>query len=309
MVTYQMGFVGTESLQVRENLTDMRWILCFLAPLMSFAQPSDLYLFTLTTQPDGSYAVEAPKYLSGFNAGGYTNQPAFIDENHLLVTAGPSTDLLETDLYELDLNSSRITRLTKTADREYSPSITPEKRTLTCVIVDATNTSEQWLWSYPTDLSSGGRAVIGDLTNVGYYCHLPDGWIAVFEVEDAPLLNLYNPASDEKSYVTNNAGRCLQRHPDGSLLFVHKHSDEYWFIKKIRPGERSQIVKKTLPGSEDFTILGDGSILMAQDSRLYLLQPDGDNLWHEIADLADYGIDRVTRLAHNGAGKLAVVTN
>jgi len=278
-----------------------------LFSLVLTAQKSDLYLVDLLKTND-RYEIRHPRLLSGFNPDGYTNQPYFTGTNDLLVTAGPADDLLNTDLFQLDLRSRNLTRITRTSDREYSPALSRnDGQWINCVIVEVENKDQQILWQYPLDRSGGGRPFLKQLKDVAYYCEMPAGWVAVFELGTPNKLWLVHQETGDKKFVSSSPGRTLHLTKNGELVYVHKFSDDYWFLKKFNPGTMtSEILKKTLPGSEDFAILTDDSILMGQDSKLFRLDL-GTSQWQEIANLEEYDIRHIRRLAFNGVNQLAIV--
>ena len=283
---------------------------CLLSLLgvQTFAQSSDLYLFDLTKLAD-RYEINRARLLSGFNPGGYTNQPSFADAYRLLTVVGPAADPLDTDIYELNLRQETITRLTKTNDREYSPMINPNHPDkMLSVVVEVDNGDNQILWSYPTDLKGGGHSVLPQAGMVGYYCPLTDDWLAVFEVGTPHKLFLYQISTGVKKFISTNIGRALRRHSDGSLVYVHKFSDSHWFLKKVNTEDfRPEVIKKTIPDAEDFILLKDDSILMGSGGKVYHLDVTGDKLWTEVADLTPFGITDITRMAFNGLNMIAIV--
>ncbi len=300
-----MAYGGIGSSPGLENLTEMKWLWSLLIPSILCAQQSDLYLFDLSSIED-RYELSNARFLSSFNNDGYTGQPHFVDTYRLLVigaydkTAGPS------DIYELNIFDNTLKRLTKTQEAESAPKSTPDRQYIACIVADST-LGRKVLWRYPMDLDGGGKALLTTTKNIGQFCFLTDGWTAVYERGSPPQLSLYHPSGERPEFVSNKVGHCLQPTTDGSVVYVHKHSDNYWFLKKITPGARSEIVKKTIPGAENFTILENGSIMMGKDSKLFHLDISGDNLWKEVADLKRYGIDNITDLAFNGINMLAIV--
>ena len=285
------------------------WVLVMVS-LCCIAQKSDLYLFDISEVSD-QYELSHPRLLSDFNPGGYTNQPSFVDAYRLLITVGQAATPAATDLYELKLRTNTLTRLTRTIDREYSPSINPFNPTeMYCVVVEVEKDDNQRLWSYPTDLGGGGRAVVSNSGQVGYYCPLKDNWMAVFEVGSPNKLFIYHTETGERKFISSNIGRSLHRSSDGSLVFVHKISDSHWFLKRVSTADFiPEVIKKTIPEAEDFCLLNDDSILMGGGSKLYHLNVVGDKMWREVGDLTGLGLNKITRLAFNGLNMLAVVTD
>ncbi|HNL38695.1 MAG TPA: hypothetical protein PKH43_06170, partial [Saprospiraceae bacterium] len=71
--------------------------------------------------------------------------------------------------------------------------------------------------------------------------------------------------------------------------------------------QKSDIVVKTLPGSEDFVVLPDGTYLAGNGPKLYQYKPGVQTDWKEIANLSRYGVKKITRLAYGKDNRLAVV--
>ncbi|MBK8505004.1 MAG: hypothetical protein IPL46_24000 [Saprospiraceae bacterium] len=211
----------------------------------ALSQRSDLYLVDLL-EVAGKFEVHHPRYLSDFNLNGYNNQPYFVDPYTLLTTVAPKAEPLNTDIYQLDLRSKKVTRLTHTADREYSPSLCRDPRNhFNCVIVEVENQDNQILWQYPLDRSGSGQPLLRDVKDVAYFCELPNDRIAVYEVGTPNKLWLVHKDTGEKKFIASNIGRSLQILRSGHLAYVHKFSDDYWFLKKIDPNNFTiEIIKR-----------------------------------------------------------------
>ena len=72
--------------------------------------PTDVYLFQLQISPDHICHVYQPKFLSGFNRGGYTNQPWFVSNDEILLSARMRGDT-QNDIYLLSLSTKKLSRL------------------------------------------------------------------------------------------------------------------------------------------------------------------------------------------------------
>jgi hypothetical protein len=68
----------------------------------------------------------------------------------------------------------------------------------------------------------------------------------------------------------------------------------------------STTITPTLPGSEDYAWLSAGTIIMGSESTLYRFVEGGE--WEAVADLAEFGVRGITRVAVSVAGgRIAVV--
>ncbi|MEY3052656.1 MAG: hypothetical protein RLY31_2441 [Bacteroidota bacterium] len=267
-----------------------------------------VYLFHLSWQ-DSSLHFSDPKYLTAFNPNGYNNQPSFVSDDELLLTVGMAGEE-QTDIYLLDLKKKQQLQLTKTAESEYSPQIMHDKLHFSVVRVEKDEERTQRLWQYPLDRKGSGKPVFRLLRGIGYYHLLDSSRFAVFNVANPNFLTIADTRDDATQYLNSDIGRCFGTSPNGNLVFVHKITEERHVIKTMdRNTLEVQEISLALPGSEDFVILEDGSILMGKGSRVYRMHPlVKRDAWKEVVDLKTIGVTQITRMALSRDGKLAVVT-
>ncbi len=160
------------------------------------------------------------------------------------------------------------------------------------------------------DRSNNGKVVFEDIRDIGYHTWTRTNEAALFIVGSPHRLMIANEKTGVSSNSAPNIGRCLQRASTGSLAYVHKISAEAWLIKILNTRSRqSELITATLPGSEDFALLSDGTFIMGKESKLYKFNKKNDIDWIEIADLSYYGIDNISRLAIREGKYIAVVEN
>ncbi len=269
---------------------------------------SNIYLFK-TELRDSVLMLSDPQFLTAFNKGGYNNQPAFLNNNDLLIaSAGPKDN--QTDIYLLDLEAKTRMRLTRTAESEFSPKPTPDNLYFSVVRVETDADRSQRLWQYPLDRQDEGKPSFRYLRGVGYYHWLDKFKVAIFNVTSGDL-NYLSMADTRDASIANlspSVGRCFGTSPNGKLVYVHKVTDSNWVIKAL---DRNTLdvseITKTIPGAEDFVVMKDGAIVMGKGSRLYRFHPVKGKVWQEVADLRKQGITNITRMAVSGDGKLAIV--
>jgi len=292
----------------------MRFLLLLLAAgflYHSQAQPvSNVYLFDMEQLNDQEFRFSNPQYLTNFNPEGYNNQPAFFSDDEIYLSV-QEKGMSQPDLYLLNLRNKTRTLVTQTPEGEYSPAISPNPYVFTAVRVEKNRT--QRLWQFPTDRLSEGKPVFKDIENVGYYHWLSSSRIALFRVDNPNYLALADVRTDKTRKLTSNIGRGFQTLPNGNLAYVHKATDRTWYIKELEVFNTaldSEIVVTTLPGSEDFVVLRDGTYIMGNGSKLFKYNPilDEDQGWREIGDFRYYGIRNITRLALSPSGKIAIVS-
>ncbi|MEZ4940985.1 MAG: hypothetical protein R3D58_08950 [Saprospiraceae bacterium] len=292
------------------NYATLLFALCTTLVFSQKLEHFDVILMALNKAPNNIWQTSTPRFLTSFNPQGYNNQPQFFSPNELYLTVQFPADTNQTDIYALNLLTRTTTRVTATTTPEYSPTLMPGGRRFSAVRVE--ENGAQRLWSFPLDRADNGYPVFPALTNIGYHCWLRDTLAAVFLVGEgtAPhALGIVGTGRQQPTRVAFNIGRCLQKMPDGRLAYVHKATDQTWFLKAYDPVKGGSDILITMPaGSEDFAVLADGIFLAGQGAKIVQCNPGRQNVWQEIADLSTYGVRSISRLAVSPDGsKLALV--
>jgi hypothetical protein len=271
---------------------------------------SHIYLFQLKKE-DGKVRLQNPRMLTGFNPIGYHNQPFWVSNDELYLSMHTLQDTSQTDIYSLNLATGAKMRITATKESEYSPMLTPNPYYFSAVRVESDADKTQRLWQFPIDRMEKGKPVFPSIRNIGYYHWINQRNVLLFIATNPNLLVIANTTDGSYKKINSEVGRCFQRMPNGNIAFVKKDSPNRWTLSELNlldPDFTPTPITSTLPGSEDFAIMDDGSFLMGSGSKLYRYEPKKtDQGWVEIADLRSYNIKSITRLAISGDGKLALV--
>lgn len=280
------------------------------SPTILVAQdPTDLYLFQLHRADDFTYHIYDAKFLSGFNKGGYTNQPWFTPTGDLLVSVRKVGEQ-QNDIYQLSLTSRKIKRLTQTKANEYSPRIHPDGKQLTVIRQLQGDSINQQV--FQSSLQGGGyRSLTPQIKDIGYYTWTGKDQLALFRIdgEENHLVSL-NLTDSRSRRITSSIGRTLMSDGAGAIVYVHKFSDDYWYLKKYNPASLViDIIMQTPGKSEDFAIAPDGTYFIGVGSKLYCFHPAHHTSWQEVGDVSVHGIAQISRLAVSPDGKkLALVS-
>ena len=236
---------------------------------------------------------------------GYDNQPEFINGGKTLLYTSIREDG-QADIYSYELDQRTTARLTNTSESEYSPTLTPDGKYFSVIRVEADKS--QRLWKFPL----GGGApvlVLEAIKPVGYHLWLNQQSLLVFILGRPNTLQIVDTRTQKAEVLASDVGRCFRHIPGGRLIsFVHKVSNQEWWLKSLdaQTHEVKPLIK-TLPGSEDYVWLTDGSALMGKDSKLFKWKP-GESDWQEAADLSRSGLKSITRMAISPKGdRLAIV--
>ena len=284
-------------------------ILFFLLHVsFAFSQnDSDVYLFSLDKTGKGEYQLHSPKFLSDFNSGGYSNQPSFTPKGDLLLSVRkPDED--QNDIWLFSLDSRKYRRLTKTSATEYSPQIHPDEEHLTVLRKINGDPLDQQVCNI--HLRTGEmECFTGDMRDVGYYTWIGPKALGLFRIDgNAHRLSYYDVDENKSRRITTSIGRTLMSSKSNLLIYIHKFTADYWYIKKYNPSNSSiEIVTQTVAKNEDFTMAPDGTYFMGKDHNLYSFHPDRGKEWKQVADLSVYGIKYITRLAISPDSKKLVL--
>jgi hypothetical protein len=78
-----------------------------------------------------------------------------------------------------------------------------------------------------------------------------------------------------------------------------KANDKEWKIIKLNlETYKGEQVIETLPASEDFAVLEDGTLLMAQGSKFFKFTPGRQDYWGELTDMGKT-FTKISRMSIN----------
>ncbi len=274
--------------------------------LTSFAQTgSEIYILDLK-EKKGKITLANPRNIT--NRIGYDNQPSFHKTDRVLYFSSFDENG-RADLKSYHLKTKETKNITKTQEREYSPTLTPDENYLSCII--QRDNGAQDLGKYPVE---GGEAtVIIDDLMVGYHVWADNSHLALFVLgkDGSPntLHYLELPTRDD-TVLAENIGRSLHRIPSTTAIsYVAKLSADKWEIRKLNLDKlNSEKIAETLPGKEDICWTAGGTLLSSDGEKIYMLR---EGKWMPLSikglKLPLKGITRMAVNAQNNT--LAVVVS
>lgn len=263
---------------------------------------SEIILFDLKEKKN-EIVVSRPRNVT--NHPGYDNQPSFHSDKPFLYYAS-FDDQGRSDIKRYDFRKKQTQNITVTPEREYSPTLTPDKNFLSCIIQRDNNAQD--LGKYPVD--GGEPTVIIDNLTVGYHVWADNSHLAMFVLGDPHTLHFLRLPTKSDTIVAENIGRALHRIPNQrAISFVHKVGEKNWIIKKLDTQTMTiSTITQTLPDHEDIAWTPKGQLITSDGTKLFWF--DGKS-WVPvtIAEGAEL-LKGVTRLAVSAKGdQLAVVVS
>jgi hypothetical protein len=212
--------------------------------------PPDAAIFLVDLRTKGQ-AVRVSKPLPITRRTGYNNQPAFTPDGKALLYTSIRDDG-QADTYRYDVRKGTTTQLTRTAESEYSPTVTPDGRHFSVVRVEKDKT--QRLWRFPLAGAGEPTLLLAHVQPVGYHCWLDADWLGLFILGKPNFLQLARVSTGDTLRIEGDIGRSLRKVPGkNALSYVHKRTPTEWDIKGLDLQTRqTSTIAPALAGSEDF---------------------------------------------------------
>jgi hypothetical protein len=271
---------------------------------VSFSQPgSEIFLFDLKIKKD-KIILSNPKNVT--NRKGYDNQPFFHSDSPVLYFVSANSEG-RTDIMQYNYETSETKKITETSEREYSPTLTPDKQFLSCIV--QRDSGAQDLAKYP--VNGGAPIVLISHYIVGYHAWANAHQVAVFTLPQPFKLHLINITTGEDTIVAEQIGRSIHKIPGRDLVsFIQKQSDDQYIIKSIdvKTLEINPITKSLPSREKDMAWAPNGIILMSDEKKIWFFDSSKNGSWKEIQIDGPLPDGVMSRLAVNSKGtRLAVV--
>ncbi|MCP5384446.1 MAG: PD40 domain-containing protein [Altererythrobacter sp.] len=237
---------------------------------------------------------------------GYDNQPYFTPGSETFLYS--RDDGTQTDIWEYDIARGTYTQITRTPESEFSPTPSPDNRTITMVF-ERNNSIWQIDRSAP-DKPEWVLEASGVTEPVGYFAR--DHELGNVFYWSRYGFNVALTSADEPAYhfITGHAVPSTPHLVPRTthFSFVHRQTNEEVWIKEFDPDNKSIRPLTPLVGTNaNYSWTPDGAILQIEGTKLYRWREGGKG-WKVIADLADHGIASANRIAVSPDGKrIAVV--
>lgn len=276
------------------------FLLAILVAIQSMGQTaSEIWLFDLNLK--GAPSVSGGKNIT--NHPGYDNQPSFRRGHHEILYSSFRDDG-RADLKKYNWKTGKTTDITKTPEREYSPTLTPDKRWISCIIQRDNNAQD--LGKYP--VHGGAPEILINHLTVGYHAWLSQNELILFVLGDPHTLRYYNTATKKEMVLFEKPGRSIQRIPGSNKVsVVDKRDALHWFIWKIGPDQKPVKVTETIHGVEDIAWTPDGRIISSDGKHFLINDPAKPNGWIAMQGPEIKGVSRIA-ISPDGKKLAAVIS-
>jgi hypothetical protein len=276
-----------------------------LLSLASAAQTgSEIYLFDLNLKKDNVQLTNGKNITKHI---GYDNQPYFHTDLPLLYYSS-FNNAGRADILGYNFKTKETESITNTEDREYSPTLTPDKLYISCIV--QRDNGAQDLVKYT--IKGGEPTVLVDNLVVGYHAWADSTNLALFVLgkENEPAtLHFINLQTKRDTILAEDIGRSLHKIPGkNAISFIHKVSKNDWLIKQINTETLAiETIAPIFPGKEDIAWTPTGLLLLSDGEKIFVRVK---NAWQEVQIISSWQPKGITRMAVRADGKkMAVVVS
>jgi hypothetical protein len=278
--------------------------LLFILSMSLYAQTNtDVFLFNIESEYGGLTVFNIQNISANE---GYDSQPSFMDNDQILFAG---TNKGQTDIALYTISEKTKTWFNQPSlGGEYSPISIPKSSTkVSAVRLDPDGL--QRLYAYDREVKTSTELIKG--LQVAYYTFHDDKTIVASVLSGDKLdLVISNLRTKKTDTILLNSGRSIQNIPDSnSISYTAVNEEKNQDIYLLQMSDYESFFVCQLPvGVQDYTWLNDSQILIGSGNKLYLYDTFLNEDWKEVADLSQYKIKDISRMAVSPDGKkLALV--
>ena len=281
-------------------------LLAFSAQTLFAQNASEIFLFDIKMESNQliiSNGINISKHK------GYDNQPSFHPAKPVIYYSS-FNDSGRSDIKFYNYQTGKTANLTETNEREYSPTVTPDEKFISCII--QRDNGVQDLGKYPMD--GGKPEILIDNLKVGYHAWASKNKLLLFVLGDSSNTLHWFDLSDKKDFVwAKNIGRSLHKIPgEQNMSYVQNIAgNEKQIMKLDLVSGATSVITNTISGKDDLAWLDNKTILMSDGSGIYFYDHTSKEGWVPVFTEGDASMLKgITRLAVNKSKtKLAVVVS
>lgn len=235
----------------------------------------------------------------------YNNQPYLTDNGVYFTHEVVNGQQSQTDIAFYDFISKQVKLITNTPQSEYSPTLMPQGKSLSAIVVEAD--AKQKLWQYPLESKSDPTRIFDWIEPVGYHAWGSKNDLLMFILGEPHTLQYTSVAAAKGEIVATDVGRTLIYNPKAAQFLFSHVKNEHHYLARFSVHDKHVEDIFRLPSSVQDFILKDGkTIAYAVGNRVYTRALDsraGVSQWLDLSLYCNTSISRMS-YKHN---KLAFV--
>ncbi|MEL0648588.1 hypothetical protein V6248_14260 [Pseudoalteromonas agarivorans] len=235
----------------------------------------------------------------------YNNQPYLTNTGIYFTREVIFDQQSQTDIAYYDFATKQVSNLTNSPVSEYSPTVMPNKKSLSAIVVE--EDSKQKLWEYPLDTQQSPRRIFDWIEPVGYHAWGVQNDLVMFILGEPHTLQYTSVEAAKGHIAASNIGRTLiYNHSMAKFLFSYTKNDQHILASFNAQTKQVEDLLRLPANVQDFILKDDTTIAYAIKNRVYQRQLTGNNEVSQWLDLTTYCDTTITRMSYN-SDKLAFV--
>jgi len=269
---------------------------------------TDIWVVNLIKK-EGKYSFEKP--LNVTNRKGYDNQPSFSSDGKVMYYAS-NKDSNQTDIFVYNFKNKTTQLLCQTIESEYSPTLTNDKRFLTCVTV--LKDSSQKLVNYDIENKIAPIEISDKINNpdsVGYFTWLNKDTVLYYKLTNPHSLRAWNIHTNKDVWICDNPTRAFKKFGNSSqFIYGLKKDSSSVEFRIYNPTLKESKIYASYPSlNEDFVWNEELGLIKSENAEL-LCYHQSSKTWQVLFSFSQLGIKKITRFVFDTKNKrLAIVSH
>jgi hypothetical protein len=269
---------------------------------------ADIWVVDLIKK-EGKYSFEKP--LNFTNRKGYDNQPSF-SFNGKEIYYVSNKDSNQTDIFVYNLKNKITQLVCQSQESEYSPTVTCDKKFLTCVVV--LKDSSQKLVNYDIENKIAPIEISDKINNpdsVGYFTWLNKDTVLYYKLTNPHSLRAWNIHTHKDVWICDNPTRAFKKYGKTSqFIYGLKKDSSSVEFRIYNPTMKESKIYASYPSlNEDFVWNDELGLIKSENADL-LYYKESSKTWEVLFSFSQLGIKKITRFVFDKKNKrLAIVSN
>lgn len=269
---------------------------------------TDIWVVDLIKK-EGKYSFEKP--LNFANRKGYDNQPSFSSDDKEIYFVS-NKDSNQTDVFVYNLKHKTTQLVCQSLESEYSPTLTCDKKFLTCVTV--LKDSSQKLLNYDIVNKLPAKEVSDRINNpdsVGYFTWLNKDTVLYYKLTNPHSLRAWNIHTNKDVWICDNPTRAFKKYGNSSqFIYGLKKDSSSVEFRIYNPTMKESKIYASYPSlNEDFVWNDELGLIKSENADL-LYYKESSKTWEVLFSFSQLGIKKITRFVFDTKNKrLAIVSN
>lgn len=241
--------------------------LLFVSNLLFAQNGTEIFLLDIS-ESGGTITLSNPQNIT--NRRGYDNQPFFHPNQPLLYYTAMQDG--QTDIWSYNLKTGVGLQVTNTIDSEYSPTVTPDQKYLSCIVQRKSN-GDQDLVKYNIKNPTETQLIFESQKTgkIGYQAWLNSNELVTFVLGEPQTLHYQNLTDKKDVVVAPNIGRSLHLIPKQKAFSFVQQIDKKWLIRSFNPQKNTITdIAESSPDSEHYnTWLSENIIFESRNTDIF----------------------------------------